>query len=82
MAQQASNPKCPQCGAAMTVEQKTLAGNPHFPFCSKRCKMADLDRWFSDSYRISQTIDELTSEQLIEIATEEPAATDDTERNE
>jgi hypothetical protein len=71
MATKAKIPKCPQCGAAMAPEQKSLDANPWFPFCSKRCKMADLDRWFSGDYRISQTIDELTSEQLVEIATEQ-----------
>jgi endogenous inhibitor of DNA gyrase (YacG/DUF329 family) len=23
------------------------------PFCSERCKMADLGRWFSDDYRVA-----------------------------
>ncbi|MCX7004730.1 MAG: DNA gyrase inhibitor YacG, partial [bacterium] len=30
----------------MTPAQKTLAGNPWFPFCGERCKMADLSNWF------------------------------------
>jgi endogenous inhibitor of DNA gyrase (YacG/DUF329 family) len=25
-----------------------------FPFCSERCKMADLDRWFTEDYSISR----------------------------
>ncbi len=36
-----------------------------FPFCSVRCKMADLDRWFSGDYRISRAIrpDDLEEEE-------------------
>lgn len=30
--------------------------SPFFPFCSKRCKMIDLGRWFSGDYRIREKI--------------------------
>lgn len=26
--------------------------NPHRPFCSERCKMLDLGKWATESYRI------------------------------
>jgi endogenous inhibitor of DNA gyrase (YacG/DUF329 family) len=26
--------------------------NPHRPFCSERCKLADLGRWLSEDYRL------------------------------
>jgi endogenous inhibitor of DNA gyrase (YacG/DUF329 family) len=26
--------------------------DPYRPFCSERCKMADLGRWLSDDYRV------------------------------
>jgi len=29
---------------------------PTFPFCSERCRMIDLSRWFGESYRISREI--------------------------
>jgi endogenous inhibitor of DNA gyrase (YacG/DUF329 family) len=29
---------------------------PSYPFCSMRCKMADLNKWFSGSYRISSPL--------------------------
>lgn len=32
--------RCPHC-SAMTVYE----GNPHRPFCSERCKNADLHQW-------------------------------------
>jgi endogenous inhibitor of DNA gyrase (YacG/DUF329 family) len=30
----------------------TSKSNAARPFCSQRCKLIDLDRWFSGSYRI------------------------------
>ncbi|MET0942136.1 MAG: DNA gyrase inhibitor YacG [Mesorhizobium sp.] len=35
---------CPQCGKPSVRES--------YPFCSKRCKHIDLNRWFSGSYVI------------------------------
>lgn len=26
---------------------------PNFPFCSKRCKLIDLNKWLNEDYRIS-----------------------------
>lgn len=44
-------PKCPICGKP--VEQAFR------PFCSARCKQVDLNRWFSESYRVPvQSADE------------------------
>jgi endogenous inhibitor of DNA gyrase (YacG/DUF329 family) len=54
---------CPYCRARMTPAQKTLAGNPCFPFCSERCKMADLSKWFGGAYAIEQPLAGLTEEQ-------------------
>lgn len=28
------------------------------PFCSPRCKLADLDNWLSESYRIPRPLEE------------------------
>jgi len=56
-------PHCPYCWARMTPAQKTLAGNPWFPFCSARCKMADLSKWFDGAYAIEQPLASLTDEQ-------------------
>lgn len=38
--------KCPICGIEI------LPSNPFKPFCSKRHKEIDLNRWFSEIYRI------------------------------
>ncbi|MBN2064471.1 MAG: DNA gyrase inhibitor YacG [Sedimentisphaerales bacterium] len=38
--------KCPVCGGTIAGSEKT------FPFCSERCQLVDLDRWFTGSYSI------------------------------
>lgn len=55
--------RCPYCRAPMTPEQKTLTHNPFFPFCSERCKLADLHKWLCGEYAIEQPLDTLTPEQ-------------------
>jgi len=41
--------RCPSCGrpAAARPENRT------WPFCSDRCRLADLGRWLGESYRIA-----------------------------
>jgi endogenous inhibitor of DNA gyrase (YacG/DUF329 family) len=41
---------CPQCGK--------LSARETYPFCSKRCKDIDLNRWLSGSYAIPVRQDE------------------------
>ncbi len=48
----------------MSIEMKKMENNPFFPFCSQRCKLADLDKWFSAEYSIEQPLGELNDEQL------------------
>jgi endogenous inhibitor of DNA gyrase (YacG/DUF329 family) len=43
--------RCPIC-------QRLLQGPrpaewPHFPFCSKRCRLIDLGRWLNEDYRLA-----------------------------
>lgn len=66
-------PRCPYCGRPMPPAQKTLAGNPCFPFCSDRCKMADLARWFRGEYAIEQPLAALTEEQRQDLPPGAPA---------
>lgn len=40
--------KCRTCGRRFSVHQNM------FPFCSDRCRLADLGKWFSESYRVSR----------------------------
>jgi endogenous inhibitor of DNA gyrase (YacG/DUF329 family) len=43
-----ANARCPGCGKPASAG----ADNPWRPFCSERCKMADLGAWFTDRFRI------------------------------
>jgi endogenous inhibitor of DNA gyrase (YacG/DUF329 family) len=44
---------CPRCGAESAAdESKPLPA--HFPFCSERCRLVDLGRWFDEEHRISR----------------------------
>ena len=43
---------CTACHAPVAED------SAHFPFCSARCRMADLGKWFSGSYSISREIEE------------------------
>lgn len=42
------SPRCRICGSV------TDPASPHFPFCSQRCRLADLNRWFGGAYKISR----------------------------
>ena len=44
--------ECPTCHKTVTVAQ--LEEAPYRPFCSERCKMVDLGRWFDGTYKISE----------------------------
>jgi endogenous inhibitor of DNA gyrase (YacG/DUF329 family) len=43
-------PKCPSC-------KKPLPAKPEFlPFCSDRCRLADLGHWFREDYVASRPL--------------------------
>lgn len=42
--------RCRSCGKSIAPDA------PYFPFCSDRCRMADLNKWFSGDYTISREI--------------------------
>ena len=42
--------RCPICDRSM--QSKTSAEWPEFPFCSARCRLIDLGRWLGESYVI------------------------------
>lgn len=43
--------KCPTCGRR--VKYKYCSEVPDRPFCSERCRLIDLSKWFSEEYRIN-----------------------------
>jgi endogenous inhibitor of DNA gyrase (YacG/DUF329 family) len=46
---------CPTCRRAL---EGTRADFPALPFCSARCRSADLGSWLNESYRISSPVSE------------------------
>ncbi|MDD5133797.1 MAG: DNA gyrase inhibitor YacG [Phycisphaerae bacterium] len=53
---------CPICKKAVSKPSKTGEKNTEtagvFPFCSKRCKLIDLNCWFDSGYVISSPLKE------------------------
>jgi tRNA threonylcarbamoyladenosine biosynthesis protein TsaE len=43
---------CPSCSKAVAID------DPQHPFCSDRCRLADLGNWFNGGYAISRDIEE------------------------
>ncbi|MGA3172432.1 MAG: DNA gyrase inhibitor YacG [Chthoniobacteraceae bacterium] len=43
--------KCPTCG-----HENDFNAAPLGPFCSMRCKLIDLGKWFDEDYRISEPL--------------------------
>lgn len=60
---------CPICGKKVSKpfdkaqdkpakdDKKTAETSDFFPFCSKRCKLIDLNGWFEDKYVISTPVE-------------------------
>jgi endogenous inhibitor of DNA gyrase (YacG/DUF329 family) len=40
--------RCPTCRRLADAP----ASNPHFPFCSERCRTLDLGRWLDGAYAV------------------------------
>jgi len=54
--------KCPSCQRYAQWED-----NPWRPFCSERCKLADLGAWSAESYRIPEEPGEGSGEEWSEV---------------
>jgi len=50
--------KCRYCGKQFEYNSENKQQHKHFPFCSERCKLADLGKWFNENYRVSDPIHE------------------------
>jgi uncharacterized protein len=54
---------CRRCGASMKVDRREpLPG--YFPFCSDRCRLIDLGKWFDEDFKIERDIEQSDLEQL------------------
>lgn len=49
-------PDAPGVNACPSCRQPTPGDAEHAPFCSMRCRMADLGQWFDGQYVISRDI--------------------------
>jgi endogenous inhibitor of DNA gyrase (YacG/DUF329 family) len=51
--------ECPMCKKTVQYPKGKAGQNPSwFPFCSERCKLIDLGKWFDADYRIPAKPDE------------------------
>ena len=48
MTQEGRTVRCPMCG-----QRTTWSENPHRPFCSERCRLADLEGWLTGRYVVA-----------------------------
>jgi endogenous inhibitor of DNA gyrase (YacG/DUF329 family) len=53
--------KCPTCGKDVPG---TEAARQFLPFCSERCRTADLGKWLDGGYRIGTPISQVGDEEL------------------
>ena len=44
------NVTCPTCSRPGQLD--SIKDWPYFPFCSHKCKMIDLGRWFNEEYTV------------------------------
>ena len=55
--------ECPRCHAKIVGDDaKELP--PDFPFCSERCRLIDLGKWFDEDFKIVRDIEQSDLEQL------------------
>jgi hypothetical protein len=47
--------QCRTCGRAVIRSPELKA--PFFPFCSERCKLTDLGKWFDEKHRIPEDLE-------------------------
>lgn len=44
---------CPQCRRVVAADERRPLPS-WFPFCSERCRLVDLGRWFAEDYRLGR----------------------------
>lgn len=53
--------ECPTCKKKVTYRPDEKES--FFPFCSERCKLIDLGRWFKEQHRISRSLEQTDLEE-------------------
>jgi endogenous inhibitor of DNA gyrase (YacG/DUF329 family) len=57
---------CPTCGKEVSrplkISDKAAKEASFFPFCSKRCRLVDLNSWFESGYVISRPVEQQDEE--------------------
>ena len=46
---------CPRCKATIVAHEDVPLPRA-FPFCSERCRLLDLGKWFDEEHRISRPV--------------------------
>ena len=46
---------CPRCKATIVAHEDVPLPRD-FPFCSERCRLLDLGKWFDEEHRISRPV--------------------------
>jgi len=54
MSRRESTIGCPNCGKPLAYRPE--ARPPFFPFCSERCKLVDLGKWFDEEHRVEEPL--------------------------
>lgn len=68
--------KCPTC----RKEGDWFAG-PYGPFCSRRCKLVDLGKWFAEEHQISDPLRPEHFEEMADLPPEGPGANGEKEHS-
>ena len=54
---------CPRCQEAVLYDEEQDLPR-FFPFCSERCRLVDLGKWFDEEYKSSRSIQEADLDQI------------------
>ena len=65
--------RCAYCKRVLPNRATAPADDPLFPFCSTRCKLADLSKWLRGEYPIAERLVDLTAEQCEDLRDAAPS---------
>lgn len=47
---------CRACGKRVETREDVPLP-PYFPFCSERCRLVDLGKWFNEEFRVGRAVE-------------------------